>query len=99
MPWTLFSVPTDRRTDLQTVLGDDLIGRQSQTIREAPTLGGPAGRLYVLLEGSGEAIARADAMLAPIGSKLPPAEAEPIYRKLQEERESASAGMGLFFTE
>lgn len=84
---------------MQAVLADDLIGRQSQTLREAPTLGGPSGHLYLLLEGSPEAVARADGLLAPIGTKLPPADAEPIYRKLQDERESASSGMGLFFTE
>ncbi len=99
MAWTLFSVPSTRRNDLDIVLKDDQLSRQSQKVREASSAGGPAGALYVLLEGSPEAMRRADELLGAVGTKLPPAEAEPLYRRFKEEEESASAGMGLFFTE
>ena len=99
MAWTLFSVPAAKRTELDAVLHDDQLSRQSQKVRDAKSLGGPADALYVLLEGSAEAMKRAEELLAPVGSRLPAAEGEALYRKLKDEEEAASAGMGLFFTE
>jgi hypothetical protein len=99
MAWTLFSIPSAKRAELDTVLKDDILSRQSQKIRDAKAVGGPAETTYVLLEGGPEAMARADGLLAPVGTKLPPAEATPLYQRFKDEEESASAGMGLFFTE
>lgn len=99
MAWTLFSIPTARRPELDGVLKDDVISRQSQTVRDARPLGGPSDATYVLIEGSADAVRRAEELLAPLGSRLPVADGEAIYRKVKEEEESASAGMGLFFTE
>ena len=99
MAWTLFAVANDRRADLDPALHDDLVSRQSQTVREAASLGGPAGSVYVLIEGSAEGVRRAEEVLGPVGTKLPTADADAVYRKFQEERDAASSGMGLFFTE
>jgi hypothetical protein len=68
-------------------------------VRDAKAMGGPADALYVLLEGSTEAMKRGDELLGPVGTKLAPADAEALYRRFKDEEESASAGMGLFFTE
>lgn len=99
MAWTLFSVPAAKRGELDALLRDDQLSRQSQKVRDAPSAGGPAGELYVLLEGGAEAIARADGLLGAVGQKLPAAQAEPLYRRFKDEEENASSGMGLFFTE
>ena len=99
MPWTLFTVPSTRRTELDEVLKDDQVARQSLKVRDAASLAGPSGQLYVLVEGSGEAVGRAESLLGPLGTRLPPAEGEALYRKLKDEEEAASSGMGLFFTE
>ena len=99
MPTTIFLVAAGRRAELDQALSDDQIARQSRKIRDAATLGGPPGELYVLIEGAAEAIARADALLAPLGRKLPEPERAALERRFREEDESASAGMGLFFTE
>ena len=99
MAWTLFSVPSGKRAELESVLKDDVLSRQSQKIRDAPAIGGPANTTYVLLEGSADAVKRADELLAPVGTKLPAADADPLYRRFTDEEESASAGMGLFFTD
>jgi hypothetical protein len=99
MSWTLYAVPAGKRTELETALHDDVVSRQSHKVRDAPSAGGPAGELYVLIDGSAEGVARADTLLAPVGKKLPHAEAEALYRKFKEEEDAASAGMGLFFTE
>jgi len=99
MAWTLFSIPGTKRAELDAALRDDLVSRQSQKVREASAMGGPSGTTYVLVEGSADAVERAAGLLAAIGTRLPPAEADPLYRKFKDEEESASAGMGLFFTE
>lgn len=99
MAWTLFSIPSAKRGELDAVLRDDQLSRQSQKVRDAPSAGGPAGELYVLIEGGADAIAHADTLLATVGKKLPSAEAEPLYRRFKDEEENASSGMGLFFTE
>jgi hypothetical protein len=99
MPWTLFVVPSTARTALDSALKDDLIARQSQKVRDAASAGGPAGELYVLIEGSAEAIHRADELVGPLGKKPAAADSEGLYRRFKDEEEAASAGMGLFFTE
>ncbi|MCI4364302.1 MAG: hypothetical protein L3K13_08445 [Thermoplasmata archaeon] len=99
MAWTLYSVPSAQREGLDAALRDDLVARQSHKLREASAVGGPSGTLYVLVEGAPAAVARAEELLTPLGSKPPAAEAEALYRRFKDEEESASAGMGLFFTE
>jgi hypothetical protein len=95
----LFAVPGTRRAELDTILKEDRVARQSQKIRDAATLGGKAGELFVLVEGSEEAVKIAEELLAKIGTKLPSTEHERVLHRMKEEDESASAGMGLFFTE
>jgi len=99
MAWVLFTVPGTKRTELDTVLKDDVLSRQSQKVRDAASVGGPTGELFVLLEGSADAMRRAEELLGPVGEKLPMGEAEALYRRFKDEEENASTGMGLFFTE
>lgn len=99
MPWIIFEVPNDHRSKLDEVLRDDLIARQSHKLRDAATLGGRSGHLFVQIDGSAEAVARAETMLKEVGAKLPAKEAEALRVRLQQEDEAASEGMGLFFTE
>jgi hypothetical protein len=99
MAWVIFEVPNDKRSKLDEVLRDDLIARQSHKLRDAATLGGRSGHVLVQIEGSPEAVARAETMLQDVGTKLPTKDAEALRARLQEEDEAASAGMGLFFTE
>ena len=99
MAWTLFSVPTAKRAELDAALKDDRVSRQSQKVRDAAAMGGPSGTTYVLVEGAADAVHHAEELLGPIGEKLPIADAEALYLRFKDEDEAASAGMGLFFTE
>jgi hypothetical protein len=99
MAWVLYAIAAARKTELDAALSDDQVSRQSQKVRDAASAGGPAGELYVLIEGAEAAVRRADELLAPVGKKLPPADAEALYRRFKDEDEAAAAGMGLFFTE
>jgi hypothetical protein len=99
MVWTLFIVPSTKKGELDEILKDDHISRQSQKIRDAGSIGGKSGELYVLIEGLPDAVLRAEDFLSRVGTKLPAPDAEALYRRFKDEEESASAGMGLFFTE
>jgi hypothetical protein len=99
MAWTLFSVPNEKRAALDEVLKDDVVSRQSQKLRDGPGVGGPAATTIVLVEGSADGVRRTEELLATVGSRLSGGDAEQLYRRLKEEEETASAGMGLFFTE
>jgi len=99
MAWVIFELPNDRRAKLDEVLRDDVVARQSHKIRDAATLGGKSGYTLAEIEGSPEAVAKAETMLVDVATKLAPKDAEAIRARLQEENEAASAGMGLFFTE
>ncbi|MGI0130021.1 MAG: hypothetical protein ACREEC_07735, partial [Thermoplasmata archaeon] len=91
--------PSEKRAEIDRILKEDRIARQSHKVRDAAAAGGKAGETYVLVEGSGEAVQLAEEMLAAVGVRPSPAEAERLYRLFEAEDESASAGMGLFFTE
>jgi len=99
MAWTIFTVPSDRRTALETALKDDLVSRQSQKLRDGASVGMASGTTVVLVEGSVEALGRFESLLGDAGAKLKGDEADRLYRRLKDEDEAASAGMGLFFTE
>jgi hypothetical protein len=99
MAWTIFSIPSTKRTELDAALKDDVISRQSQKLRDAAAMGGPSDRVYVLIEGSADGVRRAGELLTPLGTALPPAEGESLHQKFRDEEDAASAGMGLFFTE
>jgi hypothetical protein len=99
MAWTIFSVPTSKRAELDATLKDDLVSRQSQKIRDAGAMGGPADRTYVLVEGSTDGVQRAKELLATVGDALPTGEGESLHQRFKDEEDAASAGMGLFFTE
>ena len=99
MPWTIFSVPSSKKTELDAALADDIVSRQSHTVRTASALGGPADAIYVLVEGSADGIRRAEGLLGAMGVRPSAPDGEALYKKFKDEQEAASAGMGLFFTE
>lgn len=99
MAWTLFAVPSSQRAPLDAALKDDTVSRQSQTVRDASALGGPAGETYVLVEGSADGVRRAEELLGPLGKKLAGPDGEALYGRFKADEDAASSGMGLFFTE
>ncbi len=99
MAYTIFLVPSAKRSELDAILRDDRIARQSHKLREASTVGGPAGELCVQVEGAADVVREAEERLARIGAAPSPAEKERIHQTFVAEDDAASAGMGLFFTE
>lgn len=79
----------------KVLLTDDIISRQSITIRDGKVLGLSEDREYILIEGSEEAVERVKE-LAP-DNILSGKGAEEAYQKLKAEEEDAASGMGFIF--
>ena len=62
-------------------------------------MGGPSGELYVLIEGAPRPSRGPTRSSAPSANGSPAPDSAELEAALQDEDESASAGMGLFFTE
>ena len=82
---------------MDAVYRDDLAGRQSITVREAKLVGVGGEGSLVLVEGSDEGIARADALLKEAATVLAGPEAEAAYRAFRSQDEDAASGMGMVF--
>jgi hypothetical protein len=80
---------------IREIYGDDLIGRQTLIKRDAKSLGMEGKDVYLLVEGSLEAVEKAKEMATDF--VLQGKEAEEIYKKIKESEEEASLGMGAIF--
>lgn len=99
MAYVIFEIPKEKESELEILKKDDLISRQSLTFRDARSLGLVGDVVYVKIEGSEEALKRAQDMVEEhqLGDTLNPADARPISDKIRDEEESASEGMGMIF--
>jgi len=99
MEYAIFEINADKESDAKMLEEDDLISRQTITIRNAKALGLDGDSTYIKIEGNPEAIERAVEMVEDneLGEKLSEKEAKEIYDKIAEEEESASHGMGMIF--
>jgi len=95
--YRVFRLPSDKLATMDAVYQDNLAGRQSITVREARTLGlGGEGSL-VLIEGSEEGVARAEALLKDSATPLTPSDSEAAYRAFRSQDDEAASGLGLVF--
>ncbi len=74
---------------------NDLVGRQSIVKRDAKSLGVNGSEVYVLIEGTEEAIEEARKIAGEYEIKGP--EAEEIRERIKKAEEEASLGMGAIF--
>ncbi len=93
----VYRIQTAKMAALDLVYQDNLAGRQSITVREAKTLGVGGEGSLVLVEGSDEGVARADALLREGATALTGADAEAAYRAFRSQDEDAASGMGFVF--
>jgi len=61
MPYAIFKIGNPR--DIDNVVRDDMISRQSITTRDAKSLGLKGNHFYVKIEGASEAIKKAEALV------------------------------------
>ena len=83
MSYAIFSVEKTQASKINKILKDDLISRQSISIRDASVLDIEKDVRYVLIEGSDDAIKKAEEMFSDVGKKEGDEEAKNIYDKIK----------------
>jgi hypothetical protein len=95
--YRVFRFPVAQIEKANLLMKDDIVGRQSVTMRDMKSLGLSGDDRYVLVEGTEAGIARAVELLKEIAKPLKGAEAEDVYRRFRAQDEQAASGMGLIF--
>ena len=96
MAFEVFNVPKEKKGEINKGTSDDLIGRQSISTRDAKALGMEGDIVFLMIEGSDEAVDKARTILSDAGIQAAANSAE-IHEKIKKEEESAADGMGMIF--
>ncbi|TLZ84936.1 MAG: hypothetical protein E6K05_01925 [Methanobacteriota archaeon] len=94
--YRVFRLTPAQADQVNLLTADDVVSRQSVTVRDAKSLGLKGDDRYVVVEGSEAAVARATELLKGI-PPLKGAGAEDVYRRFRSQDEQAASGMGLIF--
>lgn len=103
MSYAVFTVKNEDADAVQGLYEDDLVGRQSITVREAESLDvadapdADADVRYVVVEGSDEAVEKAGELLGDAGERLEDEVAALVFEAIKEAEEAGAAGMGMIF--
>lgn len=92
MPHQVYRFASSARARMEQALGDDILSRQSLTLRDARHFGVPGDWIFLFVEGEEKGILRADAVLLEIGERAP--DGETLYRLLKEEEDAAASSLG-----
>jgi len=96
MEWITFVKRENARKAEEILRHDfDLAAKQSITIKDAKTLGFKEEGSYFYIKGSDEGVNKCKELIKDFAQDTK--EAENVKRKIQEEEESAAAGMGGIF--
>jgi hypothetical protein len=95
--YRVFRIPPAQADKANLLIGDDLVGRQSVTVRDAKALGLKGDDRYVVVEGSEPALVRAVDLLKGTADPLDAVKADDIYRRFRVQDDQAASGMGLIF--
>lgn len=94
--YAVFEVESEKFDLIQDVLSDELVSRQTTSIRDGKSLGMDEDVNYFLVEGSKEAVKRAEELFEEEG--IEKAEnAEEVKAAIEKEDEAAAQGMGTVF--
>jgi hypothetical protein len=95
MPYRVYRVRGADRARLDEALGDDVLSRQSLTLRDARHFGRAEDALYLFVEGTEAGVLRADQVLLYFAE--PAADAEALYGLLKDEEDAAASSLGSVF--
>jgi flagellar hook assembly protein FlgD len=96
--YVIFEVKAENIGKINTLLKDDLIGRQSISTRDANALDIKEDVSYVKIEGSDEGVKRAIELAEELEfKKIDDKKAQEINEKIKEQEDSAASGMGMIF--
>ncbi len=98
MAYVIFEVPSEQQSKINNLIKEDLISRQSILTRDAKALNIDKDVSYVKIEGSEDAIKKAEELAEELEfKKLDEKEASEINDKIREQEDSAADGMGMIF--
>ena len=98
MAYVIFEVKSEDIGKINTLVKDDLIGRQSILTRDASSLDMSGEVSYVKIEGSNEGLNRAKELAKELKfKKLDDNKAKKVDEKIKEQEDSAASGMGMIF--
>lgn len=95
--YTILKIEKQNSSKVDALYQDDLISRQTIIRRDNISLGIKEDALYVIIEGSQEAIERALLLSRDFATALSDPEKDTIYRKVKEQDESSLEGIGSIF--
>ena len=98
MAYVIFEVKSEDIGNINKLIKDDLISRQSILTRDSSSLNIKGDFSYVKVEGSAEGLKRATELSKELGmKKLDGKKAKEINEKIEEQEDSAASGMGMIF--
>ena len=97
MAYEIYEISRENESVIEEVKKDDVVMRQSIWTRDAKSLGKEGNSVFLKIEGSEEALKRAEEILAGKAKKLTGDEKEEINKKFVGDEEAASEGMGFIF--
>ena len=98
MTYIIFEVKSDEIGKIDKIIKDDLVSRQSILTRDSSSLNVKGQFSYLKIEGSDEGLKKAEELAKELGlKKLTAKKANEINKKIQEQEDSATTGMGMIF--
>lgn len=97
MSYAIFCVEKTQASKINKILRDDLISRQSILVRDATALNIEKDVRYVLIEGTEDALKKAEELFSETGKKIADEDAKTIYNKIKSEEQDVATGVGLIF--
>jgi hypothetical protein len=97
MSYAIFCVEKTQASKINKILRDDLISRQSILVRDATALNIEKDVRYVLIEGTDDALKKAEELFTETGKKLEEGDAKTIYDKIKSEESDVASGVGFIF--
>jgi len=98
LTYIIFEVKSENLGDINKLIKDDLVSRQSILTRDSSSLDLKGDLSYVKIEGSDNGLKRAEEIAKELGmKKLDEKKANDINKKIEEQEDSAASGMGMIF--
>ena len=98
MTYVIFEVKKEDSGKVNKVIKDDLVSRQSITTRDASSLDVKGESTFLKIEGSMDALKKADELAKELGfKKLGEKKAKEVNAKIEAQDDSAASGMGMIF--
>ena len=98
MTYVIFEVKSEDAGNINKLIKDDLVSRQSIFLRDSNSLDIKGNFSYVKIDGSKEGIKRAVELAKELKlKKIAEKKAKVINKKIEEQEDSAATGMGMIF--